>query len=273
MKSETLFEVATTGMTPSQRIIKQVFIALIFFAIIGGVGYWAFRVAVPQVTPTPNPTSSLSPISVVSTKIFNARNNDYDFLAKVANPNVGYGSPDVEYELTFFDSSNSEISRKTGSFYILPGQTKYVVNLPTVLDRPASRADMVIKSVEWQKLSQLALGGINLLTKNIDYSEINKENLFSKATGNIYNSSDFDLNKVDVAIILFDEVNTPIAVNKTEFNTFLAKTTRSFEVFWPTSFVGRIVRASAEVGTNVFDSSNFIQQYGGEEKFKEFYNQ
>jgi hypothetical protein len=259
-------------MTSFQRTTKQLFIALIFFAIIGGIGYGSFRIAVPQVTPTPNPTSGLSPISVVSTKLFNVQNNDYDFLAKVANPNVGYGSPDVEYELTFFDASNSEISKKTGSFYILPGQTKYIVDLPVKLDGSASRADMTIKSVEWQKLGQLALGGINLLTKNADYSEINAENIFSKAIGNIYNSSDFDLNKVDVAIILFDETNTPIAVNKTEINTFLGKTTRSFEVFWPASFVGKVVRVGAEAGTNVFDNSNFIQQYGGEEKFKEFYN-
>jgi hypothetical protein len=260
-------------MNSFQRVAKQLFSLLVLVVIVGGAGYWAFRTAVPRVTPTPNPTSGLSPISVISIKLFNVQNNDFDFLAKVANPNVDYGSPDVEYELTFFDTSNLEISKKIGNFYILPGQTKYIINLPIKLDRFASSANMTIKSVEWQKLNQITLGGVNFLMKNADYSEINKDGLFGKAIGNIYNSSDFDMNKVDVAIILLDDANVPIAINKTEINTFLAKTTRSFEVFWPASFVGKIARVSAETSTNVFDNSNYIQQYGGEEKFKEFYNQ
>jgi hypothetical protein len=106
---------------------------------------------------------------------------------------------------------------------------------------------------------------------NYNYGPVLQARLFGKVGGSVFNNSDFDLNKVDVAVILFDESGEPIAVEKTEIATFLARTTRGFEVTWFSPFVGKVVRVDAEANTNVFENSNFLRQYGGQERFKQLY--
>ncbi len=259
-------------MTDSQRTQRQVLIAVIFFLVVAGIGflgYWRFAPAKP--TPTPNPTANLAPIKIVFTKLFNVENNDYDFLAKVNNPNTDYGSGDVEYILNFYNSSGQLITSKTGSFYILSGQTKYVIDSPLKFQAPIDHFDFKIQSVDWQKLQPLAASGATLLVKNVAYSQVSQPGIFASVGGQVFNSSDIDLNRVDVAVVVLDANQEPIAVNLTNILTFLARTTRGFEVTWFSPFVGQMGRIDAEANANVFENSNFIRQYGGQEKFKQMY--
>ncbi len=254
------------------RQSKKLVIAIIFFLIIGGIGFWIYRSVVPPTPPpTPNPTVNLVPLKIVFSKLFNIQNNDYDFLAKISNPNADYGSGNVEYALTFYNAGGQQVLSKTGSFYILPGQTKYVIDSPLRFEQLVSRADFKITSVDWQKLDLLAASGAALLVKNASFVQINQSSAFAKAGGEIFNSSDFDLNKVDVTVVILDQFQTPIAAGRTEIRTFLARTTRGFETTWFAPFVGQTNRADAEASTNVFENSNFLRQYGGQEKFKQLY--
>ncbi len=259
-------------MEEGQRKRKQAFIAVIFFLIVGGLGFLVYRgIRPPLPMPTPNPTINLAPIQVVFTKLFNIENNDYDFLAKVSNPNTDYGSPDVEYEISFFNAGGVKISQKAGRFYILPGQTKYVIDSPLKFQERISRADFAIKSADWQKLGSLAMTGVNLVVKNSSYNPILQPGVFAKVGGEVLNNSDFDLNKANISVVLFDSENNPLAVGQTEINTFLAKTSRGFEVTWFVPFVGNVARVDAEANTDIFENSNFLRQYGGQEKFKQMY--
>jgi hypothetical protein len=260
-------------MTPGQRTTKQFFIALLFLVIVGGIGFLIYK-GVKPVPPvaTPNPTINLIPIEVSFRKLFNVENNDYDFLAKVTNPNTDYGSSDVEYKLSFLDSAGKTVSTKTGSFYILPGQTKYVIDSPLKFNQPISNAVFRITSVNWQKLDPLATGGVPLIVRDSSYTQLSMPGTFGKVGGTIYNSSDFDINKVDVAVVLLDQSGQPLAVNKTEISTFLTKTTRGFEIPWPAPFVGQVGSAYAEANANVFESSNFLRKYGGSQQpFQQYY--
>ena len=260
-------------MESSQRLAKQLVIAFVFFLILGGICFGIYRgfIYSPTPTPTPNPTINLAPIQIVYTKLLNVQNSDYDFLAKINNPNSEYGSPNVEYEIVFYDSVGLFISSKTGSFYILPGQTKYFVETLLRLPGSASHADFKIKSVDWQKLQSIAVTSTALLVKNVSHLQISRPDLFTKAGGEVFNGSDLDLNRVDVAVVVLDKDGVPIAVNRTNIFTFLADTTRGFEVSWFTPFVGQISRVDAEANANVFENSNFLRTYGGQEKFKQLY--
>lgn len=252
---------------------RQIIVALVFFLLVGGIGFGFYRgfIYSPTPTPTPNPTINLVPIQVIFTKLLNIENNDYDFLAKVSNSNTGYGSPAVEYEMSFYDFAGQSISSKTGSFYILPGQTKYIVEPLLKFQSPISRADFKIKSVDWQKLQPLAATAATLLTRNIAHSQVSQLGIFAKVGGRVFNGSDLDINKVDVAIVVLDANQEPIAVNKTNIFTFLARTSRGFEVTWFTPFVGQMNRIDAEANANVFENSNFLRTYGGQERFKQLY--
>ncbi|MEK7151397.1 MAG: hypothetical protein AAB784_01615 [Patescibacteria group bacterium] len=259
-------------MEESQRRNKKLIVAVIFFLIIGGIGFLIFRSVVPPPPkPTPNPTINLLPIQVIYSKLFDIQNNDYDFLAKVYNPNTSYGSGNVEYVLKFYDIAGEEFLIKPGNFYILPGQTKYVAGVSLRMDRQVSWVDFEIKSVDWQNLDLLSMDSISLVVKNSSFIEINRAGIFAKVGGEIFNNSNFDLNLADVVVILLDQSSNPIALNRTELRTFLAGTTRGIETTWFVPFVGQVNRVDVEATTNIFENSNFLRQYGGQEKFKQLY--
>lgn len=259
-------------MTPVVRITKQVIVAIVFFLIIGGLVYGGRFVFKPQApTPTPNPTISLDPISIVSTQLFNINGNDYDFLVKVTNPNAEWGSGDAEYELNFFNNSGEQVSQKRNSFYVLPGQTKYILESPLKFDQPIGRVEMKIISVDWRKLDPISTNDITLVPRNYSYGEIGQSNNFGKVGGSILNNSNIDLGQVSVIVLLFSNNDSIIATNKTEILTFLAKTSRGFEVTWYSPFVGKVGRVEVAAYTNVFDNSNFLRQYGRPEEFQQYY--
>ena len=255
-----------------QRKRKQALVAVIFFLIVGGLGFLIYRgVRPPSLTPTPNPTINLAPIQVIDRWLLNVENNDYDFLARVRNPNQSHGSPAVNYELKFFDAAGQVIFTKIGSFYILPGQTEYVADLPIRLERPAVRHEFNIKNIDWVKLDQFTLTDLDLIAGEIDYSEPTGQPFFARVAGAITNDSDFDLNRVDSVIVITGQSGEPIAVNKTSINTFLARTKRGFEVRWTRPFVGNYISSEVEVHTNILDNLNYIRRFGEQERFQQFY--
>lgn len=254
------------------RQIKQVIAAGIFCIIVFLLGFGVYKIVVPaKPSPTPNPTAHLSPIVVVSTKLLNVKNNDYDFIAKVSNANTEYGSGNVQYELKFSDPSGDTVSTKIGSFYILPGQTRYIIITPLSFNTSINHADFKINSVYWQRLDPLFAQGINLVPKNVNFSQPGRNSVFAGVGGGIANISDFDFDVVDVTVVVLDFSGNPIAANKTIINTFLARTERGFEASWFTPFVGQVQRTDVQAGTNVFNNSNFLRRYGSSERFQTFY--
>src|SRR3989344_457463 len=259
-------------MDDNSRLSKQIWIAVIFIMILAGIGFGIYKWVSPaKPMPTPNLLADLDPIQILSSNLFNVRNNDYDFMARVYNPNLLYGAVNVDYAVSFYNSMGQPIGDKNGNFYILPGQTKYIINSPLSFSEPAFSAEVKINSVEWQEVDKLAASGVTLLIRSGNYGQINQPNLFSKVGGDIFNGSDFDLNDVDIALVLLDKDNNPLAAGKTEIKTFLAKTTRGFEVSWVAPFVGQVFRVDAEATTNIFENLNFLRRYGGHEKFKQLY--
>ena len=253
-------------------MLKQIVVAGIFCVIVFALGLGAYKLVVPtQPSPTPNLTINLSPIAVLTTKLLNIKNNDYDFVAKVSNANTDYGSGNVQYVVSFMDAAGTKVSTKSGSFYILPGQTKYVVVTPLSFNTAISRAEFEIDSIDWQKLNPLALLGTNLVPKNVSYSIPSNGSAFAKVGGSISNTTDLDFDVVDVAIVVLDISGNILAVNKTTINTFLAKTERGFEASWFTPFLGQVQRADAQAGTNAFNNLNSLRRYGDSERFQMFY--
>ena len=263
-------------MTDQQRLLKQSIIALIFLLLVGSLSFGIYRgYNPPAPSPTPNPTAQLTPLKIISSQLLLVANSGYDFVARINNPNTDYGSADVEYELTVANAAGSSLGSQTGSFYILPGQTKYLVITPvklsTLTSEVASQANLTIKSVDWQKLAPLATSGINLIPRDYTFQPVKQLGVVGKVNGAVLNSSDYDLGQVEVSVILFDSERNIMAVNRTEIRTFLAKTTRGFEVAWFTPLSGVVGSVEVEANTNVFENSNYLHQYQQPERFQQFY--
>lgn len=260
-------------MTDGHRLFKQFLVVLVFLLILSGIVYGGVVLFRPtQITPTPNPTANLLPLVINFSKLISVQGSDYDFIAKVTNPNTNFGSGDVSYELTFYDNNRQQIFQKTGNFYILPGQTKYLIDTPIKLSQITDQPpNFVIKSVDWQELDSLGSNAINLKSANGPFDRTFRTGSFGRVGGSVFNSSGLDLDKVDISVALYDSSNNVVAAGKTDIRTFLAGTSRGLEVSWFSQLPDDIARADVEVNTNVFENSNFLRRYGGQERFQELF--
>ncbi|MEK7582931.1 MAG: hypothetical protein AAB483_00800 [Patescibacteria group bacterium] len=252
-------------MNVAVRTTKQFLIALIIVGVLGFIGLRAASTISPATpTPTPDPHASLAALETVETTVLRVADLDYDVVAKIKNPNASYGSSRVRYELSLMDDAGKEILHNTGAFYILPGQTKYVLLSPLKTAEPVSKAALRISEVDWQQLDVLATRQVTFVVTGTQFIPAS-----SKLRGSVLNNSDFDLAQADVTVVLLDALRRPVSANRTEIRTFLAKTTRGFEVSWSSPIIGSISSTYVEATTNLFENSTFLRTYGTQEQFQE----
>ena len=263
------------------RFLKQIIIASIFLVAVVLVIYSSFLKDVGE--PPAEPASIQSPI-VVSQKLlkvgdFDPERNregsqrasvsygvDYDFLAEVKNPNLDFGAAAASYELNLFGRDDEFIETRRGSISLLPGQTRYEIISPLKTDREISKVVFKITNADWQKLREYIPQTL-FSVKNREY----EQGLSPHLKGTLSNNSNFDFDRVDVYVVLFDENGDVLTVNKTDIRTFLAGTDRFFEVRWTAPFKKPVGRVDINAYTDVFKNDNFIKEHGTQEKFQKLY--
>ncbi len=250
------------------RLLKQIVVVAIFFLIIGSIVFYFIKDTAPE--PIPTPAVSIQPLLVVSEHLLKIGDFDYDFLAEIRNPNTDLGAASVSYELNLFGQVNELVATRKGLISLLPGQTRYEIISPIVVDKEISRAEFKINDVAWERLKGFIPQSL-FSVKNQEYVFLGPGQGFSRLRATLSNDSNFDFNRVDVHIVLFSENGGVLAVNKTDIRTFLAKTDRFFEVKWLELLKGRIGRIEINVYTDVFKNENFLREHGTQEKFQKFY--
>ncbi len=270
------------------RFQKQLIIGIIFALILGGIGYGIYSGLAPKVSCTDGIKNgkeegvdcgilacgkacepAIMPINIISSQFIKTGQGDYDFVAQISNPNVSYGASRIEYIL-------GSIS---GSSYILPGQTKWLVLTALKIPDGVQGIQLVVKNAQWEKLDILN-NTVNFVLRRKDYRSAQKG---TELDAVLYNDSSYDFDKIDVAVILFSAGGGPasggdgnnrdiiVGVGKTDIRTFLSKSERGFNVAWPFVLSGSTTRQDIEASTNLFENSNYIKNYGSPEKFQKFY--
>ncbi len=77
---------------------------------------------------------------------------------------------------------------------------------------------------------------------------------------------------MDVDIVLFDNKQQPIGVNKTEVRTLMAGQERYFRVLWFQKIDTDVSSVDVVAETDVFLNDNFMKRYGTPEEFKKVGN-
>ncbi len=273
-------------MVLSSRLLRRLIIGGIFLAVFSLTGLGLKRAT----TPAPSCTDGimngeeegvdcglsvcgkyceldLDPPRVISTKLIEAGENDYDFVAQIKNPHQQFGASEVEYELILFNGDDNELDKEEGVFYILPGQTKYLVLTHITTEKNVQRIDFKIKSATWQELDSIE--GMNLIVKAQKYTSLSGGG--TALDVNILNDSDFDFEMVDIDVVMYNSQGDIIAVNRSDIRTFVARTERAFKVVWPFRINGLVYKIEAHSSTNLFDNSNFIKAYGSDiRKFQQY---
>jgi hypothetical protein len=193
----------------------------------------------------------------------------YDLYAIVANPNQTIGSQSFEYKFTVRNSDGAAIAIKSGTGFILPGETKYVVESNIATQGMPEKVELSISNPIWDEAND-AYEKPQLKVVNKQYSEITNGIGFAEATGLLKNESSMDFTTVSIRIILKDEQGKIIALNSTEMNTVVSGENRDFRVFWPNRFAGNVSNMEVQAETNVFSSEAFVKKYFNPQKFQQY---
>lgn len=255
-----------------QLIISFVYLT-IFAAIVGGA-YFIFRSPATCFDQKQNqdeegvdcggPCSTCQEASlaprVLWAKAFLVEENSYDLAAEIENKNVNYGAEILSYTFKIFDSRNNIIKEKSGKSYIMPREKKYIIETVSLSGIPAKVVLEFSKEINWQKFKSVEELKLPIFQQNLDTKS--KNGYAAIARGTVYNQTRFDLDTIDINIVVYDKKGNPVGVNRTQKNTVKSGEGRSFEVGWPKSLSGTDeLKAEMRAYTNIFSDDNFIRSF------------
>lgn len=268
------------------RFVKRIIIIIVYLLIFAILGYGIYSAVKPKPTcydgkknqneeeidcggqcaPCQKPISAQE-LKIGEIAFVYGGPGRFDVMAKITNPNNEYGSPVFSYEFILKGAGESELARRSGEEFILPGETKYVIetNLETGI-QPQS-VEYQIKKADWQEFVNYQKPELNIYSKR--YDPITSGVGYSEAYGLLKNESPFDFNFIRIKVILRDGLGKPIALNMTDMRTISSGEQRDFRLLWPLSFPGDVQNVEMEAGADVFDSQNFIRKYLPGGKFQE----
>jgi len=259
----------------TRYVVKQVFIASIFFSILFGFGFLLYLDLKPKPSCSDGiinqgeeeidcggpcvscELTKIEDLEVLWVKIFSGEDNFHDLAAQIKNPNQNYGSGNISYKFTLYDSANNIITEYFGATFILPNQTKYL--LKTRLENPKliKRIDLSFGKVEWEK--PFTYEPVQLVVQRKEYHLLEEsERGYSQIKALLINQTNFDFEKVDIDILLFNSSHDLVAINTTELRMLSSGQKRDFVATWYKKLDGQISFIEIEPETNIFDSSNFI---------------
>lgn len=271
------------------RVFKQAIIAMAFVLLIGGVSFGIYQLVRVKPTCTDNIQNQgelgidcgpvcgnlcapeILSLQVETTTLLSAGDGKYDAVTRVDNPNISYGSSQVQYALVLQDGTGAELGRYPGSFYIGPGRNRMVVQSLSGVSGEPAQARLVISDVQWQKVNVSETLPVEFSVRREAFTSPNRAGVAHRYEGVLFNDSDFDFARVDIVVLLSDDAGTVVGIGKTNINTFLSKTERYFSIQWSKRISQKIADIRVEALTNLFENENFIKRYGTQEEFQKYY--
>lgn len=264
------------------RLRKQITIASVFFLVLVLIGLGFYFVRKPEASCFDGVKNqneieidcggvcvtcevlTLKDIEVNWVKAVSSGNDKYDLVAAIKNPNPNFGAPSFFYEFQLKDQSGKLIGSKEGSSFILPGDSRYLIETSFESAKDPALVNLIIRPLlkeNWKKLENDKIPELFVKDKKFSVLSI-QPNYTAEATGVVQNNSDFDFDKVYVDILLFNSQNQLAGVSKTEIHTLTTDEGRYFSNRWFYPLDGEVTRLEAEAETNLFLDTNFMRKYG-----------
>jgi hypothetical protein len=268
------------------RIFKQIIIGLIFISLLGGLVFLGYYLLKPSPSCDdkvrnqgeegvdcggPCPSCELAETKEIEVLLIEAVPGGpgfYDVVAQIKNPNQNYGSGKLPYQFNLFDEQNNLIGKFAGTSFILPNQTKYLIQLKLETTALLNKVKLSFGNIEWQKLDGLQPPQLAIQQK--EYFVLNEEAIYSRAKAVLANKTNFDFNKIDIDVLLLDASRKIIGLNTTEIRSLLAGQERDFAAVWFSPVAGEAAFMEIEAETNVFDPENYLKKSGDSERFQEY---
>jgi hypothetical protein len=213
----------------------------------------------------PCEVKALRPPAILQAVYFpNPAKNTYDLGAEIKNPNASWGSREIEWQFIFRGEEGTVVDRVSGSTYLLPGETRWVIAPAAYTLGKVADIDFKIQQegIEWQKLKPFVQEAV-LRVLNPTWKKLLPPAIgFIEARGEVRNNSSFTLGKVEVNLILLDKAGKVLAIGATVIDDLAAGKTKSFSYTWTSKFSGEIARIEAFAHADFLSDLNFMERYG-----------
>jgi len=206
---------------------------------------------------------TLKEVEVIWAQAIPLNQNLYDLAAKIRNPNPNFGNPGVKYEFQLKDKSGQIIGKKSGTTFVLPNSTKYIIENNFESQSEIASVELKIDTgdiLTWEKLKDYQAPELYIKDKKFEIA--NQGNYFAEASGVVTNGTTFGFDTVDVNIVLFDNNSKIIGAAKSEINTLTAGEDRYFSIRWFSPIASQVKSFDIQAETNLFSDDNYMRIYG-----------
>lgn len=246
-------------MNNNRRLLKRVFIAVIYLAIFSGIGAGVYFLVQPTPVPPPPPLPTIHPIDIIWSQVFVSGQDIYSIGAKIHNLNPNFGASHLIYTFSLFDANGGLLKTKTGNSFIWPGESKFIIEAGIELSKAPITAKLQISEPTWHEVKDFQ--SIDLTVGNIFYGKGKAgSGKFYEVNAAAANGTSFDLKKIYISTVLFGRGNLPIAVNSTILENLKSKERRSFSMPWFSPFTGAPTSVDLSISTNIFDQPELLGQ-------------
>ena len=205
-------------------------------------------------------------LEVIFTEPIATKDNYVDVVAKVRNPNRDFGAKEFTYVFNLFDSNDNLVASRNGSSYMMPQETRYIIEQRILASSSVSRSELKINTTNWQQL--VGYPEPELLIRNSNLKQSDNESQF---TATLDNRSSYGFKDIDVWVVLLGKNSKILGAGKSELNTVLSRENRYFEISWFFPLADKVENFDIVATTNVFLDDNFMKAYNEErEKFQEY---
>lgn len=168
-------------------------------------------------------------LSVFWVRFVQVRENTYDVVAEVRNPNIKLGAPDLEYDFRFYDDAGVEVAERLGHSFIFPGETIHLLEANIQTQRTLSRATLDIANVSWRFTDRLP-PDVVLGDKELRADPLKKSSALRAV---LVNRSLLDFQKVFLVALILDAEGNVIAASKITEENVRSGQTRPVVFLWP----------------------------------------
>jgi hypothetical protein len=178
---------------------------------------------------------------------------EYAAYAKITNPNFELSSPGGQYEMTFVNAKNEQVATTSGTFFLLPGQSKYVVASRIKSSEKITSGKITLSGVSWQKRDDAP----TIKLRSTDPHGENQTNPQAYVvSGEVANDSPYTLKRVRIILLLHDSSDRIVAVSSRDEFDVTPRSRRAYQQTWPGVFSSQVSRIEVQAETNTLDDVN-----------------
>lgn len=204
-------------------------------------------------------------ISEVETLAYGTASSDA--IGRVKNQNAKAALKNATYTFTFYDEAENVINEQSGTFSLLPLEERILPVFGLGVPKESiAKTTLTIKNEEWVAFPDFTEPP-EIRVANPQFTLLT-EGGYAEVRGLVQNFSFSDIRTLAVVVVIRDENNKALSVNRTTLDNLISGQQRDFRLLWPEAFKGQPRDVETQVHFDMLKEDAFIQQNFPSGKFQ-----